>query len=892
MNNQNPPLVISKLRVPHTIPGVIARTALQNHLLQTLDHVSVCLVTAPAGFGKTTLVSQTLRLWNHRASWLQLDAEDNDPTKFWVYVVSALQNLHPELPPYTSSMDISPGNYEPLIQIANALEKVNEPFALVLDDFHHITSEAIYRQLEWFISRELPTLRLILISRVESPLNLARIQVRHQLETLGAEILRFTKIETVAFLRDTMALDVKNTVVEQLWEISEGWPAALHLLALGLRNHNELAFARQFAFSDANLAHYFDEEVFNPLAPAAQDFLLRTALLGDLHPELCQAVTGLDSWHFLEQLTNNQLFVTQLDDEGQHYRYHSLFAEYLQARVKRDHPDWIHTTHQLAAEYYRQRKQIQPAIEHALLSENYVYAENLICDNAWNLITSGMRDTVGLWFERIPSEYLKTKPRLSVCYAWVIFLQGQFDRAKHYLGRLEEEFSLNPDSLSAKDQQIVIGEIYTLRAHIAHLEGHLVESIEHAQQAVRVLPEDQTLMRTFALVTLGYTQWMEGNATAAQQPIDDEMLFAYMDDPLTRLLLQCNQANMLILLGNLHEAAQMLEKLLVGAEAEPPKYQLVAAITHIELGLLNYAWNNLNLAADHVRTGLKLGQPWVYMSVLLPGYITLFRIEQARNRTNAAERVLNELERHIQTGHLVPMEELLEINRLRLEIARNNFAPARRWALRFDELDTPLGNDSIAIWRYLTYVEVMLVEGNAVAAESILDLLKRLNSYCGILSLAWMQLDVQLLQCVAHWIMGHKAPALNLLQDTISRAEPEHHIRLFLDRGTIIETMLHHLEAPTNYIRELIEAFEEEPRSISWIAYDLAPTSKSSEILSAREREILFLIGEGATNGEVAERLVIAEGTVKTHVKHILRKLNAQNRTEAITKARARSLID
>lgn len=894
MNDRNPPLLTGKLRLPHSIPGVIARNRLQNRFIQILDHVSICLVTAPAGFGKTTIVSQTLRVWNHPTAWLQLDAEDNDPAQFWTYMTAALQTIHHNVPHYAPSLDLPSESHEPLIRIANALEEeIKEPFALVLDDFHHVTSEAIYRQLEWFINRNIPMLRLVLISRVESPLNLARVQVRHQLEMIDVEALRFTANETAAFLHDTMALDVNKTVVERVLQVSEGWPAALHLMALRLRHAtgNPILLG-QIIRPDAHLTRYFDEEVFNPLPVEIQDFLLRTSLLRDIQPELCQAVTGIDGRNLLEQLTRNQLFVIRLDNANHAYRYNSLFEEYLQDRVKQNHPDWVEDVHRKAAEYYQQHGLIEPAIEHALLAGDYGFAEHLICDTAWNLITLGLRDTVASWFEHIPTEHLKTDPRLSLCYAWVLYLQGKLDHAKQLLDNVDECLSIHAD-LTPLDMGLIQGETHTLYALVANFQGDLNDAVQHAQQALQLLSVEQTFMRGCALGTLGYIQWMEGNALAARQMLDDELFPAHhISDELPRLLVRANQANMLILLGRLYEAAAMFEQILTVAQSDLPRYQMIAAVAYSGIGFLEYAWNDLNLAADHTRTALKLGQPWIYMNTLLPAYVTLSRIEQGRHRFKAAERVLDELEHHINIGHLTQLQGLLEVNRVRLQIAQGNSATVRKWALRFEQLDKSLENDTTDIWPYVVYAEVMIVENHA---ERVMELLKRLNARCGLLSLEWMRLDIQLLQCVANWSLGQHELALVMLREIVMQAEPENHIRLFLDRGPIIETMLRQLELPkevSTYIDEILAAFEAENIQSKWIALDSAPDSRAVDILSLREREILSLIAQGATNEEIADKLVIAVGTVKTHVKHILRKLNAGNRTEAIARARARSLIE
>ncbi len=891
MNEKEPLLLTGKFRIPQSITGVINRPDLETRLLTALANVSICLVTAPAGFGKTTLVSQSLRKWGYPVAWLQLDTEDNDPIQFWVYLTAALRMIHPGLPNYSQSIAMSPDSNETLIKISNFLETIKEPFALVLDDFHHIVSEVVYRQLEWFINREVPSLRLILLSRNENPLNLARLQVRHHLETIDVESLRFTSNEVSTFLKQTMALDVDNTLVNHLWRLSEGWPAALHLMALRLRHQPKGRFnIEQFTFPDANVTHYFDEEIFNSLPFEVQDFLLRTSILKDIQPDLCQAVAGVDGHHFLEQLTRNQSFVTRMDSSGTHYRYHSLFTEYLQARLKRDHPDWFQTAHQQAAAYFQRHNMMELAIEHAIASGDLTNAETLISDTAWNFISLGRRDTVRVWIESVPAERLEHNPRLSVHYAWVLYLQGHFDRVEHYLLLAENWLSHKAHLLTKHDSQALSGEIHTIRALLAHLSGNLKSAIEHAHRALQLLPLDQTFIRGCALGNLGYSQWLDGDTNSGQLTIESDFLPPYPPDELTRLIFQCNQANLLILIGQLHEAAQILRNILAITQADPKTYQIVTAMAYFGIGVLEFAWNKLDQAADHVREGLLLGQPWIYLNGLLPAYLTLAGIEKTRQHYQAADQALSEMENHIQAGGLIHMRELLEINRIRLKMTRGDVKSARRWVLRLQH-DDPIEPNSTAIWRHITHAEILILQNQA---EQALDILRRLNALCGLLSLEWMRLDVQLLQSIAHWNLGQQDMALTLLQEILVRAEPESHIRLFLDRGKVVENMLHRLHSPIDsvgYISDLLEAFEDETRRSGGIMLDMNG-STIAEKLSSRELEILSLIAQGATNKVIAEKLVISEGTVKTHVKHILSKLDAQNRTDAIAKARLLSLLD
>jgi LuxR family transcriptional regulator, maltose regulon positive regulatory protein len=890
MNAKEPILPTTKFKIPKPIAEGIHRPRLEVMLAQAFETSSVISVTAPAGSGKTTIVTQALQTLEYPIAWIQLDISDDNPIQFWTVFATALQRIHPDILLHTSFTSTLPDNYQSLREIVTALAKLETRFVVILDDFHHIASDAVHRQLEWLLNQELPAMCLVLISRTENPLNLARLHVQRKAVTLDADALRFTSDETAAFLRETMSLNASSVLVEHLWKITSGWPVALQLLALKLRNNSDLGTSpNQWIFLDRQLTRYFDEEIFNTLSLNIQTFLLRTSLLQDLRPDLCRLITDSDGGNILEQLANDQLFVHRLQGGDQQYRYHSLFAEYLRNRLQRDYPEWVPILHQQIAEYYRQIGIMDIAVSHAIASGIWDYAEDLVAETVWDLINRGLQDTVLGWLERFPPEYLAASPPLTVFYGWVLFLQGKFDRAKQQLTLAEKNLSKVGDSLVKSSHDELKGEIYTIRASLAHLSGNLEKAIEYAQEALNLLPESQHMIRGYALGTLGYTQWMNGDADSAQASINyDPLNENPLQDELTTLLIKCNQASMLALLGNLYESGQAFENILSIALNDPQRYQVIAAVAHFGIGLLLYAWNDLEQAREHIRKGLELGQPWIYMSMLLPAYITLANVEQALHYEQAADHALDQMERHITAGHLTPMLELLQINRMRLNLIRGNLPPVRKWALRVKDQLGELEANPISIWRQFTYAEFLISQGSL---ESSLEILNPLQAFCGLLSLEWMRLDIQLLRCIAFWKSGNSQKALEIMREVLMLSEPQGHIRLFLYRGEVIQEILQQLQNPdasATYISELLQAFKQEAKRATWMLLDTAP----GEILSDREKEILFFIGQGATNRKIAERLVISEGTVKAHIKHILQKLNAENRMDAIAKARDRMLID
>lgn len=885
-------LLLSKLRTPRGIRKAIRRAGLEKQFLRALNQMSVTLLVAPPGFGKTTLALQSLKQWSHPYAWIQLGAEENDPAQFWAYVMRALGQIDAALNIMRKTNQTSQSLEQRIKLLCNQLSEVKSPCALVLDDYQVIMNEDVHGQLDMLVSCAPPTLRLVILSREECPLNLARLQATHRLERIGADALRFQHDEVRAFLHKTLSLPIADPLVEHMMIVTEGWPAALHLLALRWKHQpGDPGNLDALLINETQLTRYFDEELFNHMPPEVQAFLLKTSLLSELTPHLCAEVTGqANAQETLDYLARNQIFTMNLDAEGTHYRYHSLFAGYLQMRLQREQPQWINDVHNRAAACYLAQHDPTRAIEHLLRSGNFEQVIDHINRVANAMIMQGSHATLGRWLETIPTAAMSQNAQLCIVYAWVLFSRGRLDQAEHMLTTASTHISHPKRSAAAS---ALLGEIAVLRSQVKHLNGDYPQAIEQAQQSLSLLPRQPSYLRGIALMILGYSQWLIGDNDQALENFQQPFAAApNTETDVVRLIVECNQATLLIYLGQLHGASVALERVLELSQHKSGGYRMPTAIAHISLALILYSWNRLESALEHAQQGVELGQSWIYLNSLLPGYLILAQVQQARRRFRASDEALDTAERFIQIGQITPLQEMLEAHRARLRLQRGEIAFARRWAQRM----TITGEMRIVptnIGVMVAYAETMLAIGKPEAA---LPHLERVAAIAQSWYWGWMLIEIKLLQAIAYWHLGKVETALEMLRETLQAAEPEGHLRMFLDRGGVVETMLRRLfnpEESSPFLQEILRCFEDQSTHVSSV--ELGPQARLAvgpDSLTQREREVLALLGQGATNRQIAQQMVISEGTVKTHIKNILRKLNADNRLEAIAKVHQHAAME
>jgi LuxR family transcriptional regulator, maltose regulon positive regulatory protein len=845
-----------RLGLPRTIPKATSRSRLEQVVTQGLRRTTVCLVTAPAGFGKTTLVSQVLRSRAQPAAWVALKASANDPVIFWKACVDALQQIDPtlqRLPAHTTSFPID-------------LAALPIPITLVMDDYQTITNPLIHQQMTQVVPHLPDSFRVCILSRQRCPLNLARLQAIHQVTQLTAADLRFTGEEFEAFVRKTLGLTIDKPMQDTILRMSAGWPAVAHLLLQEhVRSPHPQPELDQWRMLGSLAGDYLEQEILAQLGEEERVFSQQIAILDRVDEVVCQAITGASETGSRLAVLEQHLLITPQAEPGMHgLQLHPVLRRMLQNRLQREQSALLQDLHQRAAAYFQAHERPSEAIDHLLQANVYAEAEQQITEQAVARLVAGEHQRLHNWLNALPPSRLHANPYLHVMLAWTDFMRGPFEQAQ---AALENDLTA-PVTAGVSEREL-------LRAEIALLQGDLQTGVFHAQQALQVLPETTAFWRGLALTILGYSHWLGGEMEAAHQSI--ARLSTTHSEGL-QLIAACNQA------------AADFEQVLTSAKTDLSRYGLAAAVAHLSLGLVYYTWNRLETAAEAVREGLRLGQPWVYFSSVLPGYFLEAQIDTLRGRDAAARLALEHAETYIRLASLRPLQHLLEAHRARLQLLRGQLNPARRWALRLSWQETdPI--DVNTIGRLMTYVQIMIASHEG---QRIRPLLERLEVVVQSWGWGWMLLEVQLHRVLVDWSLGETSAALERLHSVLTWAEPEGHMRLFLDHGRLMESVLRHLDPPEHrsaYVQELLRCFEEEARFSTTVPLYETEVAPESPILSHREREVLQWLETGASNKAIADHLVITEGTVKTHIKSILRKLNVRSRTEAAAQAHKLHLI-
>src|SRR6266702_3421033 len=613
------PILATKLYLPRLRPNVVSRPRLLERLNEGL-HRKLTLIAAPAGFGKTTLVSEWVALIERpkarraRTAWLSLGEGDNDPARFVAYLVAALQTigegvlgvLQSPQPPPTESI---------LTALLNEITTLPDHFVLVLDDYHVIDAKAVDMALTYLVEHLPPQMHLVIATREDPHLPLARLRARGHLTELRAADLRFTAAEAAAFLNQVMGLSLSAEDIAALEDRTEGWIAGLQLAALSMQGHQDVpGFIRAFAGDHRYIVDYLVEEVLQRQPEPVRSFLLQTSILDRLHGPLCDAVTGQEEGNArLEALERGNFFVVPLDDQRHWYRYHHLFAEVLSAHLLAEQPDQVSTLHRRASEWYEQNGSVADAIRHALSACDFERAADLV-----ELAIPAMRQSrqearVLGWLKALPDELLQVRPVLSVGYAWALLLNGELEGVEARLQNAERWL----DTTADRGEMVVVddeefrrlpGGIAIFRAAIAQALGSVPDTLKYAQQARDLVPEDDHLLRGSAAGFLGLAYWTSGDLEAAHRSYAECMALVqrggYLSDALGCAIAL---ADIRIAQGRLHEAMSTYEQALQEALGQGEPVLRGTADMYVGLSELHCEQNDLHTATELLLRSKELG---------------------------------------------------------------------------------------------------------------------------------------------------------------------------------------------------------------------------------------------------------------------------------------------
>jgi LuxR family maltose regulon positive regulatory protein len=933
-------LLQTKLYVPPAQSTRIARPRLIAKLNAGVGG-KLTLVAAPAGCGKTTLLADWLtKVTGNRGrgtagdssepvpyplspvpsvAWLSLDELDNDPQRFVRYLIAALQTIDHQLGQTAHELLQAPAsasNPPPSIEavftaLINDLVARPELIVLVLDDYHVITAEPLHAAIAFLLDHLPPQMHIVISSRTHPPLPLARLRARSLLSEISAADLSFTLEETSDFLTHTMQLTVLPTDIARLVARTEGWIAGLQLAALSMQGREAAhTFVDRLSGSDRHIADFLMDEVLRRQPHDIQAFLLDTSVLTRFNTQLCDAVLGLTTDHrppttadadsisvvgrqssvvgsysqrLLEYVEQHNLFVIPLDRERHWYRYHHLFAEFLQARLQRSAPDRLPLVHARASAWYAAQGLTEEAIEHALTANAPEQAAALLEPIAdTQLWQQGQITLLRRWFERLPPQLLLARLPSALGYARTLFASGQYDRFAQHLAALEPVVA----AAGAADSQRWKGQYLVLQADLAVVSGELPHAETLFQDAHALIPATDVLEQRWVVQAQGYLARIGGQLARARTAMKKAFaLNQQLGDLAGQLFNLYDLAEVCVIEGHLHAATQLYERML--RLAGPPEHfaHPVSSLAHLGLGGVLAEQNRLEEALAQLERALVLSQPDGFFGVDLLVYLTMARVHWAGGQPQAAEEALRKAAQGADSlaTYTPGFRTFIEMTQAALQLQHGHRDVTMRWA---DAL-LQRQEDQRRIPAYLAHREQVTLSRFYLARQQVDDavaLLEQRRALAQHSGWGGSLIEIQILLALAEQVRQRPAAALDHLSRVLQAAEPEGYIRIFVDEGTPMAQLLR---------QALVKGIA--PRYVGTLQAAFLPTLDAGpshlEPLTTRERAVLRLVAAGLSNQEIADELIVAIGTVGKHTNTIFTKLGVRNRTQAVERARALGIL-
>jgi LuxR family transcriptional regulator, maltose regulon positive regulatory protein len=895
-------LVSTKLRPPEARPKLVARPRL-TEMLEREAGRRLTLISAPAGFGKTTLLGDWLqgRAGGGRpVAWLSLDGGDNDPAQFLSYLVAALRRSTGE-EGFGEAILValrSPG--QPRIEalaggLVNELAALPDGLDLVLDDYHAIDAEGVHSTVSFLLEHLPEGVHLLISSRVDPPLPLARLRARAQMVRLGAAELAFTEGEAGAFLKDVMCMDLSAGDVARLEGRTEGWIAGLQLAALSMRDRKDVSgFVEAFSGGHRDVLDFLAEEVLSRQPKVVGDFLLQTSIPDGLTGSLCDALTGRsDGQAMLEGLEKENLFVVALDDERRWYRYHHLFRDFLRGRLEREEPELAGDLHRRASGWYEGNGHMAEAIDHALATPDYELAARLIEGGVEGAVERGEGATALRWLEALPTEAKRLRPRLFVEHAVALVITGRPDDVEPLLE--EAERAAGEATADEKDRRFLLGFTSGVRSWRARLRGDAYEAVELARRALSLLPDGETPVRNYAAVRLGDALRAVGDLAAAGEAYAEAAEIARGTRPAyVKLAAMVAHARVLAEQGRLREAEEAFRRALRLLTDEGFELSPAAGVAHIGMADLRYERNDLDGAQRALERGVELAERTGDVSTLVWAYLTLSRTRRARGDRERAFETASQAERAARDSGADLQVAVAASWMARLRLDLGDLAGAE--ALERERAASADGASAAArAVDRMTSARLLRARGRHREA---LGLLQESREAAEAEGRTRDLVEILTLTALALWASNEKARAVDAIADALELAAPEGYVRTFVDEGHPLVALLSEaLESrrggrpgvprrfPARYPRRLLTALERDQARAATSA------ARSPGPLSERELEVLRLIASGKSNRRIAEDLFVSMATVKTHTNNLYRKLDARSRTQAVARARESGLL-
>ena len=919
------PILLTKLFIPATRPELVSRPRLTSQLNQGL-YRKLTLISAPAGFGKTTVATEWLYSNGDDASppffvaWLSLDEGDNDAARFLTYLIStlnripgldinigggALQMLQSPQPPPVETV---------LAALINEVTLLSEKIVLILDDYHLINSQPVHDGLQFLLENLPPQLHLVITTREDPPISISRLRVRGQLNEMRASDLRFTLEETSNFLNLVMGLNLSEDDIAALETRTEGWIAGLQLAALSMQGLDDVTgFIHSFTGSNRMILDYLIEEVLDQQSEAVQAFLLQTAILNRLTGSLCDALTGQDDGQVtLEALEHANLFIIPLDDERRWYRYHHLFADLLKRRFNKTQSDQVTVLHRKAGKWFEAQGFISEALEHIFASSDFAWAGQLLEEIGSDMIwKEGDSLSLQRWMEKIPKDIVHSRPELCLISGWLYHSADSPEPFEPYLESVQaylasEGRERNNDDLSgqkrtaesrsvmSKDAGSMRAEIATIRGVVAARNGDLSRSIEQYKLALEVVPEDNLFLRAKAIAGLAEYHFFRGEVRDAHRLYAESHRMSLAGGyihwgssiALSRL------ANTQRRLGQLHQAMNTYEQMKQVFANQVVKNIQISGYACVGMGQIFYAWNELDNAEQQSHAGIDYGKKVNNLRILTLGHLALARTLQAQGDAVGAMNTMQDANEIWQNYNLSRWTLLPSVAAYQawLSLVQGDIAPASQWAQ-----EKGLDPDGELLYQYerdfITLARLFVAQGEG---DKALELLQRLLSSAVQGGRIAREIEILALQSISIHEQGNLEQALTVLKKALTLAEPGGFMRVFVDEGPPMARLLYESlssEIAPDYVRKLLVAFPKSEPEKAEASHQATSGSVWIEPLTDRELEILHYVAEGLTNPDISNRLYLSPNTIKTHLRNIFGKLDVSNRTQAVAKGRTLGIL-
>jgi LuxR family maltose regulon positive regulatory protein len=896
-----PSLLTTKLYIPPIRPEVVPRPRLIERLNAGL-YRKLTLVSAPAGYGKTTLVSTWLHGTDLPFAWLSLDEGDNDPIRFFTYLVAALQEIDaqmgrsvqerleaPQTPPFESLVAV------PINDIASAPRR----FVLVLDDHHAIAERAIHEGIGFLVDRQPPQMHLVIATRQDPPLPISRLRARGEMTEIRRQELCFTPEEAASFLNRSLGLDLPASEVAILGERTEGWIAGLQLAGLSMQGRDaegRAHFIDEFSGRHHYILDYLTDEVLGRQPEPIQTFLLRTCILDRMCGPLCDALNGQearpgdalprDGQATLERLQKANLFVVPLDDERRWYRYHQLFAQLLRARLREMYPGRAIELHRQAASWYEENGLGYDAVRHAIATQDDALAAAVIERAILKLDTWSSADitTVLGWIKALPDEVVHTRPWLRLFLSRTLYITGHREATDQMLQDLEVWLQDNAD---VPEAERLLNLVVADRAGYASVHGELRQARELAERMLERAPKADVLTRVRALAILGMAYYRAGAVAEAHQAFSEAVDSGREEDRIRFAIgpVVSNLAEIGFIQGHLRLAWQICQQAVEIGTVDGQRHA-TTGFARLEQAKILYEWNDLEAAERSLLEGLELLRRGGIGEHFGNMHAVLAQIRQAQGDRAGAQSAIQQAVQIAESASIRRLSIQALAYQTRIWLAQGELELARRWARDYGQVGE---TEYLREYEDLTLARVMLADGQAYEALVLLDSLLRAAETAGR---GGRVIEALALRALAHQTQAHTNRAVDDLARALELAEPEGFVRTFVDEGEPMAALLRRAAsrgiAPA-YASTLLAVFRaSEPQGSTALPVHAQPLV---EPLSDRELEVLHLLADGLTNAEIAQRLVISLPTVKSHTRSIYGKLGVHSRKQAVARARELGIL-